>query len=160
MEFQRVRGACNRRTRRNWFVLHGEKRDGERDRFYPVEEGSTETTPPLSSFFPLPLFLHERYLTYRVVVGESRVTPRSSPTACSLRDVQTRSERKLVESGHPVNAVTLNLPDKLEVRSDRARWRKDLVFASARKRFSTEAAFGEHTFSAMNVFCPYSTFNK
>lgn len=64
VEFQRVREACNRRTRRNWFVLHGEKRDGERDGFYPVEEGSTETTPPLSSSFSSsPLFLGWREIS-------------------------------------------------------------------------------------------------
>lgn len=33
----------------------------------------------------------------------------------SLRDVEPRNERELGESEHPVNAVTLNLPDELAV---------------------------------------------
>jgi len=53
----------------------------------------------------------DRHLTYRVIVEKSRVTPRSS-IARSLRNVHSRNEEKLVESGHPVNAIAQNLPDE------------------------------------------------
>jgi len=104
VEFQRVQGARNRRTRWNTGSCYtgGEReevvgKEGSRS----MEEETTETTL---------LVPHRARLRewYRVVVGKSRVR--------SLRDVQPRDRRrKPVESGHPVNAVTLNLPDELAV---------------------------------------------
>lgn len=111
VEFQRVRGACNRRTRRNWFVLHGGKGWGrERDLDGRTHRNHPASPSSFSFLLPPPLSSDRRKISgcrRKVSRDFAKLAPRAS--FVKGRSAARNERRKLAESGHPVNVVTPNL---------------------------------------------------
>lgn len=93
VKFQCVRRVCNRRTWRNWFVLHAKRgMEKEMDSIRWKKDPSKPSHLRLSSPFCSFSSDDEKYLTYRVVVGKSRVLAKSIH-ACSLREPNAKRKK-------------------------------------------------------------------